>query len=182
MENQEEESQINNYEEEEPPVNKEEYLAPNSQEEDIPKEDANPDNKSDCEYDSKQHLYDTTNNNTFPNKTELYDAIIAMKNDIYKDIFQSGPPEKVHDTELLNIYVGLIGSIWKSILHNIPIDELNNYSETIKGAIQKFLTTLSLHLTNTENNQETNLMRTRFLKLHLHCFPYCLNHECLVYD
>ncbi len=166
---------------EEPPVNKEEYLAPNSQEDDIPEEDANPDNKSDCELDSKQHLYDTTNNNTFPNKNELYDAIIKMKGDIYKDIFQSGPPEKVHDTELLNNYVDLIGSIWKSIVHNIPIDS-ENYSEKIKNAIQEFLITLNSHLKNTENNQETNLMRTRFLKLHLHCFPYCLNHECLAYD
>ncbi len=165
---------------EEPPVNEEEYLAPNSQEDDIPEEDANPDNKSDCELDSKQYLYDTTYN-TFPKKKELYDAIIAMKNDINKDIFQSGPPEKVHDTELLNNYVDLIGSIWKSIVHNIPI-ELENYSEKIKSAIHDFLTTLDLHLKSTENNQETNLMRTRFLKLHLHCFPYCLNHTCLAYD
>ncbi len=172
-----------NFFEENENENERNYLLPENQENDMPGDDVNPqgENYEECNDDSMNYIYDNNNGNTFPYQEDVYKSICEMKNKIYRDFFQSGSPEKVHDPSILNKYVDLIGDIWKSIELNQSLD-LDSQSNTVRDAISKFLEDLNKHLQDTSNNPETNQMRTRFLKLHLHCYPYCLNNDCLLND
>ena len=184
------------------------YLTGENQENDIPANNTNPisnttlvditdsDSESEsendlisCDEDSKEYQNRYKNGQNFPRQDELYDAISDMKNTIYMDFFQSGSAEKVHDTAILNKYLGLIGSLWQLIVRgSVPaetIDEMtiiNQQNDTVKSAIKTFLGQLNEHLHLPENNAVDNEMRTLFLKLHLHCYPYCLNEKCLSND
>ncbi len=183
------------------------YLTGENQENDIPANNSNPisetligmdttpyESESDsdlmsCDDDSKEYKNRHENGQNFPRQDDLYEAISNMKNIIYLDFFQTGSAEKVHDTELLNKYLSLIGSIWQLIRSSSAsgtIDEskiiIDQQNDNVKGAIRTFLTQLNEHLHLPENNSVDNEMRTLFLKLHLHCYPYCLNEKCLSND
>jgi hypothetical protein len=177
------------------------YLTGENQENDIPANNSNPisettiisnsessDEDEDlmsCDEDSKEYKNRHDNGQNFPRQDELYEAITNMKNTIYMDYFQLGPSEKVHDTALLNKYLNLIGSIWQMIAHGSieqPKALFDQQNDNIKGAIRTFLGQLNEHLQLPDNNSVDNEMRTLFLKLHLHCYPYCLNEKCLSND
>ncbi len=186
------------------------YLTGENQENDIPANNSNPisetvinslseqdqelDNESEnelmsCDEDSKEYKNRYVNGQNFPRQDDLYEAISNMKNTIYLDFFQTGPAEKVHDTALLNKYLSLMGSIWQLIRSSSvsgtieePKTIIDQQNDNVKGAIRTFLTQLNEHLHLPENNSVDNEMRTLFLKLHLHCYPYCLNEKCLSND
>ncbi len=163
--------------------NERNYLLPENQENDMPGDNVNPQNENyeECNDDSTNFILDNNNGNTFPYQRDLFNSIMEMKNKIYHDFFQSGSAAKVHDPSILNKYVDLIGNVWKSIKLNQSLD-LSSESDSVKKAITDFLEELDKHLRDESNNYETNEMRTRFLKLHLHCYPYCLNNDCLLTD
>ncbi len=185
------------------------YLTGENQENDIPANNSNPisetvvnslpeqdseyDSDSEnelmsCDQESKEYMNRHKNGQNFPRQDDLYEAISNMKNTIYFDFFQTGSAQKVHDTALLNKYLSLIGSIWQLIKSstNGTIEEpkaiIDQQNDNVKGAIRTFLTQLNEHLHLPENNSVDNEMRTMFLKLHLHCYPYCLNEKCLSND
>lgn len=155
------------------------YLDASDQENDYAaEENANPDEDSEqCNIDSKLFETNINNGNSFPGQTDLFNAVSTMKNIIYMNVFQKGGPEEVHDTALLSKYVNLIGRIWKAVGYNQALD-LNDQNAEIKQTIEQFLETLNQHL-HEHNSPIQNEMRTQFLRLHLHCFPYCLREKCL---
>ena len=172
------------------------YLTSENQENDIPANNSNPmseiesdDDLMSCDEDSKEYNNRYENGQNFPRQDELYEAISNMKNTIYMDFFQSGSAEKVHDTALLNKYLSLIGSLWQVIARANSTPEIvdgmtiiNQQNDNVKSAVKTFLNQLNEHLQLAENNAVDNEMRTLFLKLHLHCYPYCLNEKCLSND
>ncbi len=155
------------------------YLGASDQENDYASdENANPEDDSEqCDVDSKLFVTNLTNGNSFPGQTDLFKSISNMKNIIYMNIFQKGGPEEVHDTALLGKYIHIIGLIWKAVGYNQPLD-IHEESEEIQEAVKQFLELLSQHLKE-HNSPIQNEMRTQFLRLHLHCFPYCLRENCL---
>ncbi len=155
------------------------YLGSGDQENDYASdENANPDEDVEtCEIESELFQSNIINGNSFPGQTDLFTAINAMKNTIYMNIFQSGGPEEVHDTALLGKYVNVIGRIWKAVGYNQPLNVKDQHIE-VQNAIRTFIEILDQHLRE-HNSPNQNEMRTQFLKLHLHCFPYCMNEKCL---
>jgi hypothetical protein len=177
------------------------YLTAENQENDIPSHNSNPmsfitsdtfdesdselvNELSTCDDDSKEYKSKFDNGQNFPRQDELYEAINDMKTKIYMDFFQSGSAEKVHDTNILNKYLSLIGSIWRLVTSsNLNPDVIiNSQNDNVKSTIKTFLQILNEHLHIPENTAVDNEMRTLFLKLHLHCYPYCMNHNCLSND
>ncbi len=155
------------------------YLGASNQENDYASdENSNPDEDiEECERESKLFQSNMINGNSFPGQTDLFNAINGMKNTIYYNIFQEGGPEDVHDTALLGTYVNLIGRIWKAVGYNQPLD-IKDQNSKIQDAIRSFIEIVNQHLKE-HNSLFQNEMRTQFLKLHLHCFPYCMNEKCL---
>lgn len=156
------------------------YLGESDQENDYASdEDANPTNEDSkqCNVDSKLFETNLLSGNAFPGQSNLFDSISNMKNTIYMNVFQKGGPEEIHDTALLGKYVNLIGRIWKSVGYNQPLN-LDDQKDEIKQVIQTFLELLHQHLQE-HNSPIQNEMRTQFLRLHLHCFPYCMREKCL---
>lgn len=155
------------------------YLGSSDQENDYASdENASPnDDIESCEKDSKLFQVNMINGNSFPGQSDLFNGINIMKNKIYMNVFQSGGPEEVHDTALLGKYVNVIGRIWKAVGYNQPLN-VNDQNQEIQVAIKTFIELLDKHLRE-HNSPFQNEMRTQFLKLHLHCFPYCMNEKCL---
>ena len=155
------------------------YLGADDQENDYASdENSNPDEDVEtCEKESKLFQTNMINGNSFPGQTDLFNGINIMKNKIYMSIFQSGGPEEVHDTALLGKYVNLIGRIWKAVGYNQPLN-VDDQKPDVQSAITTFIAMLDQHLKE-HNSPFQNEMRTQFLKLHLHCFPYCMNEKCL---
>ena len=155
------------------------YLGASDQENDYASdENANPEEDNEqCDNDSKLFASNLNNGNSFPRQNDLFNAVSSMKNTIYMNMFQKGGPEEVHDTALLGKYIHLIGRIWKAVGYNQELDLADQNAE-IQTAIRSFLETLDHHL-HEHNSPIQNEMRTQFLRLHLHCFPYCMREKCL---
>ncbi len=103
-------------------------------------------------------------------------ALLAMKSVIYLEVFQNGDTVKVHDTERLNDYVNICGNIYRHLTTGEVLDE---YNTKIDGAIAEFINVYNA-------NQPVTLTDKRllqdFLHLHLICFCYCHNSDCLSMD
>ncbi len=155
------------------------YLGASNQENDYASdENSNPDEDVEtCEKESKLFQVNMINGNSFPGQSELFNGINTMKNIIYMNVFQNGGPEEVHDTALLGKYINLIGRIWKAVGYNQPL-KVDDQKPEVQAAIKTFIGLLDKHL-HEHNSPFQNEMRSQFLKLHLHCFPYCLNEKCL---
>lgn len=115
----------------------------------------------------------TGTNTEFP---EIEAALLNLKNTIYFEIFQNGATEKVHDTERLNDYVNICSNIYRHIINN---EALLDNGNTISVAIQTFLAVLRSH--EPAGQLEKQLLNS-FLHLHLVCFCYCHNSDCLSMD
>ncbi len=114
-----------------------------------------------------------------PNNFDVIEkAILDLKSKIYTEIFQNGTTEKVHDTERLNDYVNVCGNIYRHILDpdREPLDE---YNATINTAIKEFL---ELWRSNVGSSSLEKEMQREVLYLHLICFCYCQNSDCLSMD
>ena len=155
------------------------YLGSSDQEDDYAfDENSNPDEDvEECEKESKLFQSNMINGNSFPGQTDLFNGINRLKNTIYINIFQSGGPEEVHDTALLGRYVNVIGRIWKAVGFNQPLN-VSDQNSDIQKSVAEFIQLVDQHLKE-HNSPLQNEMRTQFLKLHLHCFPYCMNEKCL---
>lgn len=157
------------------------YLEPNDEESNIADETTDHYCSDDhCENEAEEYNENNKNGMRFPKQDELYSAISQMKNAIYMDMFQSGPSEKVHDTIILNKYLELIDRIWKSVGYDKPI-MLDDQSPAVQAAIKNFIQLLHTHLQEV-NTPDDNELRSQFLHLHLHCYPYCMSEQCLSSD
>lgn len=112
-------------------------------------------------------------NNEFP---EIEAALLKLKNSIYFEMFQNGNTEKVHDTERLNDYVNICSNIYRHITRNEALIDSGN---TINTGINEFLTVLKAHSPSSPLEKQ---MLDAFLHLHLVCFCYCHNSDCLSMD
>lgn len=160
---------------------RQDYLGQHDVETDQADDSSNPifTNYKECNNDSAE-FNELNQVNTFIGQSELFTAMNKLKETLYLNIFQKGLPEVVHDPAVLNRYVNLCGQIYHSILMNEPLD-LSQQPQVIKDAIALFLTTLNNHLQQS-NTLMDNKLRTQFIKLHLHCFPYCMQNSCLSMD
>lgn len=160
---------------------RQDYLGQHDVETDQADDNSNPvfENYKECDIDSAE--FNQLNQvNTFVGQGELFDAMNTLKETLYLNMFQKGLPEQVHDPAVLNRYVNLCGQIFYSILMNEPLT-LDQQPQLIKDAIAQFLTVLNSHLQQS-NTLMDNKLRTQFIKLHLHCFPYCMRNNCLSMD
>jgi len=157
------------------------YLGQHDVETDQPDDSSNPifKNYNECNNDST--VFNELNQiNTFIGQGELFNTMNKLKETLYLNMFQKGLPEQVHDPAVLNRYVNLCGQIYYSILMNKSLD-LSQQPQVIKDAIALFLHVLQGHLQQS-NTLMDNKLRTQFIKLHLHCFPYCMQNNCLSMD
>jgi len=156
----------------------EEYLGPLDVETDQADDRSNPifENYTECNADSNEF----NQTHSFAGEDELLTAMNRLKQTLYINVFQKGPPELVHDPAVLNRYVNLCGQIYFSILMNKAL-QIDDQPQVIRDAIAQFLMTLNSHLQR-ENTSMDNKLRTQFIKLHLHCFPYCMQNSCLSMD
>lgn len=156
------------------------YLGANDQESDIPDNIDHYCSDDHCENEAEEFNENNKNGMRFSNQDELYEALSQMKNAIYMDMFQTGSSEKVHDPIILNKYLELIDRVWKSVGYDRPI-VLDDQAAAVQEAIKNFIRVLHSHLSGS-NTANDNELRSQFLHLHLHCYPYCMNEQCLSSD
>ncbi len=112
-----------------------------------------------------------------PNNLDAIEkAILDLKSKIYTEVFQNGDAKKVHDTERLNEYVNICGNIYRHLTNN---EELDEYEGAINTAIKDFLALWNSNVASSPLEKE---MHREFLHLHLICFCYCQNSDCLTMD
>lgn len=162
-------------------MEQQDYLGPKDVEIDQPDDNSNPifDNYKECNAESNE-FNELNQTNSFVGQTELLTTMNKLKEILYTNIFQKGPSELVHDPVVLNRYVNLCGKIYFSIMMNKPLI-IDDQPQVIRDAIGQFLTILNSHLQQTNTSMD-NKLRTQFIKLHLHCFPYCMQNSCLSMD
>ncbi len=113
-------------------------------------------------------------NTEFP---EIEQALLKLKSTIYFEMFQNGETEKVHNTERLNDYVNICSNLYRHITNGEAL--IDSGSTTINSAINEFQLVLQSHRPTATLEKQ---MLEAFLHLHLVCFCYCHNSDCLSMD
>ncbi len=128
------------------------------------------------------------NGMTFPAKPELEKAVEDIKQLIYLLFFQTGPKEKVHDSNVLNEYVKFLGLFYKAIRAYLTTRRPINIGAmatgqvaTLKEGMTKFFEILYKQAALPADTLQ-NSLRDQFLQLHFQCFPYCHDDQCLSMD
>lgn len=109
------------------------------------------------------------------NFKELEEAIENLKSEITRSIYYDGPTEVIHDNNIIEERLNLIGLIGKGLKTYIDTKEW-----VVDDKASKFLEQLNTIKSLIDaSSPESRELLAEIIRMHFHCFKNCNNTECL---